>query len=178
MVKGGKNSLRDLKLSGELPTSHPTAAGSFTLTSPLRGNTKFLAIIFSTMIFALIFDNTVFAQLSPFSRPAKIEVKIVSPKNDESKSTLETLLINGTSSDTGITDCHVQVIANNIKPYQNANPAGLGGNNDYSKWTFLLNSNYTSLKEGLNKITAKLDCPNALPSGMTKWYSVNVTGTR
>jgi molecular chaperone GrpE (heat shock protein) len=46
-------------------------------------------------------------------------------------------------------------------------------------WFFILNSNYTSIKEGANKITAKLSC---LPSvvgednNMTKWYSVNVTG--
>ena len=40
-------------------------------------------------------------------------------------------------------------------------------------WSFLLNSSYTSIKEGSsNKITAKLECP----PNLTKWYSVNVTG--
>lgn len=178
MIKGAEatNFFKELILDWKLSKLRANFARS--LMDPLSGNTRFLAIIFSAMIFVLIFDNTVFAQLSPFSSSTKSAIKIVSPENGESKSTGEPLLVNGTSSDTGQTNCNVQVIVNNVKPYQNANPAGPGGNTDYSKWTFLLSSNYTSLKEGLNKLTAKLDCPNALPSGMTKWYSVNVTGTQ
>ncbi|HKG87975.1 MAG TPA: hypothetical protein VKA95_06585, partial [Nitrososphaeraceae archaeon] len=54
-----------------------------------------------------------------------------------------------------------------------------GENNGYSRWFFILNSNYTSIKEGVNKITAKLSClPTVMgdDNNMTKWYSVNVTG--
>jgi hypothetical protein len=52
--------------------------------------------------------------------------------------------------------------------------------NDYSKWFFTLDSNYTSIKEGVNKITARLSClPNVVgdTNNITKWYSINVTGT-
>jgi hypothetical protein len=57
-----------------------------------------------------------------------------------------------------------------MKPYQPVAPAEI---NDFSAWNFLLNSSYTSIKEGPdNKITAKLECP----PNLTKWYSVNVTG--
>lgn len=54
-----------------------------------------------------------------------------------------------------------------------------GENNDYSRWFFILNSNYTFIKEGVNKITAKLSCLPAVvgeDNNMTKWYSINVTG--
>ena len=80
------------------------------------------------------------------------------------------LRVTGTSTDTTSTNCQASVIVNNIKPYKPAIPAGI---NDFSTWDFLLNSSYTSIKEGPNnKITAKLVCP----PNLTKWYSVNVTG--
>lgn len=45
---------------------------------------------------------------------------------------------------------------------------------DYSKWTFTATPKYSTLKEGINKITAKYSC---LPEvNFTKFYSVNVTG--
>jgi hypothetical protein len=45
---------------------------------------------------------------------------------------------------------------------------------DYSNWTFTAIPKYTTLKEGINKITAKYSC---LPEvNFTKFYSVNVTG--
>jgi hypothetical protein len=77
-------------------------------------------------------------------------------------------------------DCQVLVIVNGIKPYQPATANGnTGATNDYSIWFFILNSNYTSIKEGTNEITAKLSClSNSLGnnSNATKWYSINVTG--
>ena len=45
---------------------------------------------------------------------------------------------------------------------------------DYSKWTFIATPEYTTIKEGMNKITAKYSC---LPEvNFTKFYSVNITG--
>jgi hypothetical protein len=56
-------------------------------------------------------------------------------------------------------DCQVSVIVNGIKPYQSATADGsTGTKNDYSRWFFLLGSNYTSIKEGTNEITSKLSC--------------------
>ena len=73
-------------------------------------------------------------------------------------------------------NCHVSIIANGLKPYQNATAAGSKGSNDYSKWDYTLTSKYTAIKEGTNKITAKYSCGNR-PS-LVSFYSVNVTGMR
>jgi hypothetical protein len=71
-------------------------------------------------------------------------------------------------------NCHVCVIVNGLKPYQNASGIGPKGQNDYSKWTFLLIPKYTTVKQGTNKITSKFSCGNN-PS-LVSYYSLNVTG--
>jgi hypothetical protein len=85
-----------------------------------------------------------------------------------------TLKISGTSRDNTTFDCHVNVIVNDVKPYQNASATGTNGPNDYSNWTFNLTSKYTLVKDGENKITAKFSC-NPNPT-LASFYSVNVTG--
>src|ERR671913_1695584 len=107
---------------------------------------------------------------SPLSPSSPVGVKITSPVPGQQVNIDSALKVHGTSTDTPSTNCQASVIVNNIKPYQPVTPAGI---NDYSTWNFLLNSSYTSIKEGSNnKITAKLVCP----PNLTKWYSVNVTG--
>ncbi len=130
-----------------------------------------------------IFGHLIFAQSSPFtpSQPQikqsqKVGVKITSPSDGQKIKLGESIPINGSSTDNPTADCQVEVIVNNIKPYQKADATGSGGNGDYSNWSFKLMSNYTTIKEGQNKITAKLLCVNS-PTNLTKWYSVNVTGT-
>jgi hypothetical protein len=100
-------------------------------------------------------------------------VKITSPTKGQQVASGQYLAISGTSTDNSTSDCKVSVIINGIRPYQPAVANGTGGVNDYSTWNFILNSSYTTIKEGPNnKITSKLECtPN-----LTKWYSVNVTG--
>ena len=83
--------------------------------------------------------------------------------------------IYGTSEYNIISDCKVSVIVNGIKPYQLAIPHGDAGVNDYSRWSFTLTPEYTNIKEGQNKITAKISC-FANPTNLTKFNSVNVTG--
>jgi hypothetical protein len=101
-------------------------------------------------------------------------VRITSPTKGQQVPAGIILTISGTSKDNAISDCHVNVIANDVKPYQNASAAGTGGANDYSNWTFSLTPKYTTIKEGANKITAKFSCnPN---HGIASFYSVNVTG--
>ncbi len=88
--------------------------------------------------------------------------------------------ISGKSTDNPtVDDCQVSVIVNGIKPHQPATANGsTGAKSDYSKWFFILGSNYTSIKEGTNEITSKLSClSNSLRNNnTTKWYSINVTG--
>jgi hypothetical protein len=84
------------------------------------------------------------------------------------------LTVSGISKDNATADCQVYVIADNLRPYQNASGDGPDGKNDYSRWNFILTSKYTLIKEGVNKITAKFSCkPNP---AIAAFYSINVTG--
>jgi K319-like protein len=102
-----------------------------------------------------------------------IGVKITSPIKDQ-RVPVGRLTISGTSTHNTTSDCQVSVIVNNVKPYQNATATGSGGNNDYSKWNFMLSPQYTMIKEGTNKITSKLVCADN--PNLKKFYSVNITG--
>jgi len=146
---------------------------------------SFLGLFLFGILVSAIWSNTVavYAQqaLSPSSQsvsqvPSYIAhgVKIISPTKGQNVST-GTLAVSGTSNDNATSDCHVSVIVNGIKPYQNASATGPGGANDYSKWNFTVSSKYTVIKEGLNKLTAKFYC-NPNPS-IASFYSINVTGT-
>ena len=86
------------------------------------------------------------------------------------------LTILGTSTDNPTTDCQVSVDVNDIKPLQNATATGPGGVNDYSTWQFTYTEDYQLMKEGVNELTSKLTCISN-PTNVTKYYSVNVTGT-
>ena len=111
--------------------------------------------------------------LSPQS-PIAHSVKITSPIKDQ-QVPIGNLTISGTSKDNINSNCYVNVVVNDVKPYQNASATGPGGANDYSSWTFNLTPKYTTLKEGVsNKITAKFSC-SSNPT-LASFYSVNVTG--
>ena len=82
------------------------------------------------------------------------------------------LMVAGQSSDNATKDCSVSVIVNSIQPYQNAIANGPGGPTDFSQWKFVVDEQYTQLKEGSNKITAKILCQTS----PARWYSVVVFG--
>ena len=67
-----------------------------------------------------------------------------------------------------------------MKPNQNAVAAGPGGPNDYSKWNALLTSKYTSVKQGNNKINARINCSDihGLAAHFNISTSVNVLGVQ
>ncbi len=130
----------------------------------------FVAVIFlMTSEYVIVYGQTI-GNLT--SQPILEEsVKIISPMDGQKVPVGKEILVSGESSDDISKNCIVSVIADNIKPYQNAYPSGAGGPNDYSKWSFTWSSNYTDIKEGSNRITAKLSCPQS-----TRWYSVNAMG--
>jgi hypothetical protein len=100
-------------------------------------------------------------------------VKITSPIKGQ-KVPVGNILISGVSSSNSINQCTVSVIINGMRPYQQVTSTGINGPMDYSKWTFNATPQYATIKEGMNKITAKYSC---LPEvNFTKFYSVNVTG--
>lgn len=136
----------------------------------------FVAGTFIVVIAFMVSNDISYGQVTEdlAPQPASNEsVKIVSPVEGQQVPIGEELIASGESSDDTSKDCTVSVIANNIKPYQNAYPTGASGPGDYSKWSFTLSSNYTDIIEGRNRITAKLSCPDS-----TKWYSVNAIGVR
>jgi hypothetical protein len=111
-------------------------------------------------------------------------LKIVSPVKGQHIPTGTNLTVTGTSSDNSSTNCQISLLLNDLKPYQKATPTGKSssGGEDYSSWRYVLNnSTYSSIKQGINKITSKMTCvntdqPRVTNPGVSKWYSINVTG--
>jgi hypothetical protein len=114
---------------------------------------------------------------SPSSSPASPKaVKITSPTKGQQVPIGKDLTIYGTSIDDATSNCQVSMSVNHVKPYQPATAAGTRGANDYSKWNFVLTSNYTTIKPGPdNRITAKYTCTDN-PAMISSHSSVNVTG--
>src|SRR3989442_12938121 len=102
-------------------------------------------------------------------------VKINSPAKGQHVS-VGNIMISGTSSSNTTNHCTVSIIINGIKPYQQATSTGSKGPNDYSNWTFSATPKYSTIKQGINKITAKYSCPQNI--NLKKLYSINVTGVR
>jgi hypothetical protein len=126
-------------------------------------------------------NNIIYAQSQNNVSNISLGINITSPqRNQQIQVNTSDLSISGKSTDNPtVDDCQVSVIVNGIKPYQPAIANGsTGAKSDYSKWFYILGSNYTSIKEGTNEITSKLSClSNSLRNNnTTKWYSINVTG--
>ncbi|HYV52260.1 MAG TPA: hypothetical protein VE971_03110 [Candidatus Eisenbacteria bacterium] len=106
-------------------------------------------------------------------------VKITSPHKSQQIPVGSNILVSGISSPPpGVlhTGCTVSVLLNDVKPYQNTVALGHGGKGDYSVWHYNITPEYAFIKLGQNKITAKITCIVS-PSNLTKFNSVNVTGT-
>ncbi len=127
--------------------------------------------------------------ISHKTSPSKLHaIRITSPVRGQDVPVGKNLLVSGistTGNATASSKCHISIIVNGIKPYQNASGIGPKGQNDYSKWTFLLIPKYTTIKQGLipkytaikqgaNKITSKFSCGNN--ANLVSYYGLNVTG--
>jgi hypothetical protein len=103
-------------------------------------------------------------------------VKITDPAKGQQVAIGKNLTLSGTSSYNTTSNCGVFVIVDGVRPYQKTTPIGETGGNDYSKWNYTLTPAYAgTIREGINRITAKLLC-QANPVNLTKFYSINVTG--
>jgi hypothetical protein len=126
---------------------------------------------------------TILLVLSPNILPsASAFVNIVSPPKGEVVPAGSPLTVSGTSDDNAQTNCNIQIIVNDNRPYQDTIPVGPG---DYSKWTFVVNPQYAEIEEGINTITSKALCDapyepilklDPLTRQYVKHYSINVTG--
>jgi len=128
-----------------------------------------------TVIFLMTSNNFIYGQVTEnsTSQSATNEwIKIVTPETDQQIPAGKEFTVSGESSDDTSKDCDVSVIVNYVKPYHIASATGAGGADDYSQWDFTLSSNYTEIKEGTNRITAKLFCS---PTSV-RWYSVDIMG--
>ncbi len=136
-----------------------------------------IAAAFVSVIFLMTSNNIVSGQVTGnlTSQSATNEwVKIITPIEGQQVPVGKELLVSGESSDDTSKDCTVSLIVNYVKPYHDASATGTGGAKDYSQWNFTLGSNYMEIKEGSNRITAKLSCS---PTS-TKWYSVDAMGVQ
>jgi hypothetical protein len=135
-------------------------------------------LIVSIVVLILVISNT--GIISGQLQAQTIGVNITSPERGKTIPVNSSLTVSGKSTDNPFDEiCHVSVIVNSVRPYQPATANGsIGQASDYSKWFFILSPNYTSIKEGINEITARLSCLPSITTGnnLTKWYSVNVTG--
>ena len=139
--------------------------------------TKFERIVLSLVIALILLIVT--CKDSAFSQQdqdvtSTIGIKITSPVADQQVPVGE-LTISGISTDNATTDCTVYADWNDQKPFQKVVATGLGGENDYSTWTFTYTQNYHLIANGTNNLTSKISCLNN-PTNVTKWNSVNVTG--
>ena len=73
-------------------------------------------------------------------------------------------------------DCSVSVLLNGVKPYQKTIATGNNGASDYSTWKYKLDPSYTVIREGSNKLTAKITCLDN-PTSLSKWTSIDLIGT-
>lgn len=103
------------------------------------------------------------------------QVKITSHQNAQ-QVPVGILEISGHSADNQNTACNVYVILNNIKPYQKVVSA-TDDQYDLSSWSFTFLPSYSLIKEGNNKMTAKITCARENGgTNITKFNSLNVTG--
>jgi len=135
-------------------------------------------LIVSIVVLILVISNT--GIISGQLQAQTIGVNITSPERGKTIPVNSSLTVSGKSTDNPFDEiCQVSVIVNSVRPYQPATANGsIGQASDYSRWFFILSPNYTSIKEGINEITARLSCLPSITTGnnLTKWYSVNVTG--
>lgn len=136
------------------------------------GHERMLFLGFSGILLALVIFTSI-----EYDSVYGISIKIDSPVSSQQVPVGE-LTVTGTSSDNSSAQCQVYVDWNNLKPYQLATPTGSNGTTDFSTWSYTYSSKYHLIQTGLNDLTSKITC--LVPPGgptVTKWYSVNVTGS-
>ena len=140
-----------------------------------------LLLLFSAIAFCTVqsyANNFLYSEAQTLPQQSSFQppgVKITSHVAGQKVLTGE-LTISGTSTDNPNTECQVYTDLNDINPMQKVKAIGLGGNNDYSEWTYTYNSAYQLIQNGTNNLTSKISCVDTASSNLTKWNSVNVTG--
>ena len=104
-------------------------------------------------------------------------VKILSPtKEQEVPVSTNNFKVEGVSTDNSTNNCNVSLLLNGNTPYVEVSSKGQSGSNDFSSWERIFDSSLP-LNVGENKLTAKLLCSDENSNQITKYHSVNFTGT-
>ena len=139
----------------------------------IKSNFKFLLLSGIFLISSIVW-NPVMAQIPP---QTGLSVNINTPFDSASVPSGD-LTIYGTSSDDDTKNCQVYADWNDLKPMQNVTPNGPKGNADYSKWSYTYSGSYHNIVEGSNELTSKITCFDKGQNASSKFYSINVTGTK
>jgi hypothetical protein len=139
----------------------------------IKSNFKFLLLSGIFLISSIVW-NPVLAQIPP---QTGLSVNINTPF-DSANVPSGDLTIYGTSSDDDTKNCQVYADWNDMKPMQNVTPDGPKGNTDYSKWSYTYTGSYHNIVEGSNELTSKITCFDQGQNASSKFYSINVTGTK
>ena len=139
----------------------------------IKSNFKFLLLSGIFLISSIVW-NPVMAQIPP---QTGLSVNINTPF-DSANVPSGDLTIYGTSSDDDTKNCQVYADWNDLKPMQNVTPNGPKGNADYSKWSYTYSGSYHNIVEGSNELTSKITCFDQGQNASSKFYSINVTGTK
>jgi hypothetical protein len=113
--------------------------------------------------------------LSTATQAAKLPdaVKITAPNKGQQLPVGKDIKVSGTSIDNATSTCSVLLNLNGVRPNQNAVAAGPSGSNDYSKWNALITSKYSSVKEGHNRINARINCSDV--KGLATHFNVRTS---
>jgi hypothetical protein len=139
----------------------------------IKSNFKFL-LLFGIFLISSIVWNPILAQTPP---KTGLTVNINTPFGSANVPSGD-LTIYGTSSDDDTKNCQVYADWNDLKPMQLVTPNGPKGNADYSKWSYTYTGNYHNIVEGSNELTSKITCFDQGQNASSKFYSINVTGTK
>ena len=134
---------------------------------------KFPGLLILTIVSTIWISSQVSTVHATPSTVTPFVVKITYPHKGQQVGIGHNVTLLGTSSYNATSKCQVSIIVHNTRPYQNTTPIGQGTEN-YSQWKYTLTSTYTALREGINRVTAKLTC-NSNPV-FTKFHSINLTG--
>jgi hypothetical protein len=131
-----------------------------------------LIIIFLSLLSS---HSNVYAQQRQTPSQQTMDIVIISPTSGQHVPIGGGFIITGKSTANTGSGCRVYIGWNGLKPYQLADAMGPNGDNDYSMWIFMFNSNYHTLAAGKNILTAELSCP-VNNTVLTKNYDVIVWG--
>ena len=103
-------------------------------------------------------------------------IEIVNPINDQTSSIDSDLEISGISNYDPTSVCTVSVIVNDVKPYKKTVPTGGNKTTEFFTWKYVIESDSNPIRQGDNKVTARLLCAGEDGQDIRKWDSVAIIG--